>query len=481
MNYYLQEAKRAEHLAVKLREQNVYLETILRDEMQIEELSRLEKNFAQLIEMLLIKKAEREHFTVKLNSEISQFTRFNKAKVRQTGLVADGWIELTLMENQRSSFRQLPFTGDWEIDWQLAYTALQDLRDDLTLLPIDPYLVLPTGNNTSREVTIGKLLAPETVVSNILECVADLDFTGSYAGGVVVRGYGDSSGQKHWFITDSFNLDYSLFLISGQAVKGTFAGSDWHDSAYIAKINEGKEQLTMLSRLPKELPRGQYKTYFAPASVAELLGMLSWGAIGEADIQQGNSALAVLSRQEKKLSQKFSLKENFKLGLVPRFNDLGEMAAQEFNLIEKGILVNSLVNSRTAKEYHKIANGANGSETLRSPEISPGNLSFDNILPSLDTGLYVSNLHYLNWSDRQIGRITGMTRYACFWVEKGELVAPIDNLRFDESLYHFWGQENLVDLTNFQEFIPEVGTYESRQLGGSLVPGMLVNDFTYTL
>lgn len=449
--------------------------------MGIKELLKSEKNFDQLLEMLLTKKAENEHFTVRLNSEISQFIRFNHAKVRQTGLVADGWIKLTLMENQRSSFRQFPFTGEWETDWQLAYTALQELRDELSVLPTDPYLVLPTGNNTSREINTGKLLAPETVVDNILQSVAELDFTGSYAGGFVIRGYGDSSGQKHWFVTDSFNLDYSLFMESGQAVKGTFAGSEWNESAYIAKINEGKQQLTMLSRSPKELARGQYKTYFAPAAVAELLGMLSWGAIGEADIQQGNSALAALSRQEKQLSQKFSLKENFQLGLVPRFNDLGEMAAPELNLIQKGVLVNSLVNSRTAKEYNKSANGANSSETLRSPEISPGNLRFEEILPSLDTGLYVSNLHYLNWSDRPTGRITGMTRYACFWVENGEIVAPIENLRFDESLYRFWNQENLVDLTNFQEFIPEVGTYESRQLGGSLVPGMLVNDFTYTL
>ncbi|MCC5623193.1 TldD/PmbA family protein, partial [Nostoc sp. CHAB 5715] len=97
--------------------------------MKIEELSALEVSFNQLIETLLIKKAESEQFTVKLSSERSQFTRFNHAKVRQTGCVADGWIELTLMANQRSSIRQFPFTGNWEVDWQLAYTALQELRD----------------------------------------------------------------------------------------------------------------------------------------------------------------------------------------------------------------------------------------------------------------------------------------------------------------------------------------------------------------
>ncbi|MCL6750975.1 TldD/PmbA family protein [Nostoc sp. CCCryo 231-06] len=448
--------------------------------MKIEELSALEVSFNQLIETLLIKKAESEQFTVKLSSERSQFTRFNHAKVRQTGCVADGWIELTLMAEQRSSVRQFPFTGNWDVDWQLAYTALQELRDELILLPIDPYLVLPSGNNTSREIHSGNLLAAKAVVPTVLQLVAELDFTGIYAGGLVVKAYGDSNGQKHWFATDSFTLDYSLFSTSGQAVKGTFAGSNWDISAYIAKISEAKKQLELLARPAKELPRGQYKTYFAPAAVADLLLMLSWGAVSEADIQQGNSALAALSRQEKQLSPRFSLKENFQRGLVPRFNELGEIAAPELPVIEKGQLVNSLVNSRTAKEYQKIANGANGSETLRAPEVTTGNLIFEQIIPSLDTGLYVSNLHYLNWSDRHTGRITGMTRYACFWVENGEIIAPIENLRFDESLYRFWG-ENLVDLTNFQEFIPEVGTYESRQLGGSLVPGMLVEDFTYTL
>jgi predicted Zn-dependent protease len=448
--------------------------------MKIEELSALEVSFNRLIENLLIKKAESEQFTVRLSSERSQFTRFNHAKVRQTGCVADGWIELTLMADQRSSVRQFPFTGNWELDWQLAYPALQELRDELILLPIDPYLVLPSGTNTSREVHSGNLLAAEAVVPTVLELVAELDFTGIYAGGIVIKAYGDSSGQKHWFATDSFTLDYSLFSTSGQAVKGTFAGSDWDKSVYIAKISEAKKQLELLTRPIKELPRGQYKTYFAPAAVADLLVMLSWGAISEADIQQGNSALAALSRREKQLSTAFSLKENFQRGLVPRFNELGEMAAPELPVIAKGRLVNTLVNSRTAKEYQKKDNGANGSETLRAPEITPGNLVFEQILPRLDTGLYLSNLHYLNWSDRHTGRITGMTRYACFWVENGEIIAPIENLRFDESLYRFWG-ENLVDLTDFQEFIPEVGTYESRQLGGSLVPGMLVEDFTYTL
>ena len=180
--------------------------------MKLEELSTLEKTFNQLIETLLNKKAEHEHFTVRLSSESSQFTRFNSAKVRQTGCVHDGSIQLTLMANQRTSSRQFPLTGNWDVDWELASTALQELRDELPLLPIDPYLVLPSGNHSSREINTGKLLTPEILVPSILETVTNLDFTGMYAGGVVIRGYGDSRGKKHWFVTDSFNLDYSLFM-----------------------------------------------------------------------------------------------------------------------------------------------------------------------------------------------------------------------------------------------------------------------------
>ncbi|MBE9009523.1 TldD/PmbA family protein [Pseudanabaenaceae cyanobacterium LEGE 13415] len=440
----------------------------------------LEQSFNQLVDEIRNQLKPEEQFTLTLDSEQSQFTRFNHAKVRQTGTVNDGNLQLVLMHNQRSSYREFPFTGDFENDRQTAKTAIEALREEVAQLPENPYLVLPAGNNTSREVHTGQLLALDEVVSSLLPVVSDLDFTGIYAAGSVIRAYADSVGQKHWFATDSYSLDYSLFTTDGQAVKGTFAGSDWNRSAYKAKIEESRSQLDRMAQPPKTIQRGQYRTYLAPAAVAELMTMLSWGGISEASHQQGGSCFSAMRRGEKKLSPKFTIKENFKSGLVPRFNELGEVAPLELSLIESGELINMLTSSRTAKEYGLEANGATEGEELRSPEILPGDLDHDRILAELGTGLYLSNLHYLNWSDRPTGRITGMTRYACFWVEHGEIVAPIENLRFDDSLYQFWG-ENLIALTRFREFIPDVGTYSHRNLGGFLAPGMLVENFTYTL
>jgi predicted Zn-dependent protease len=443
------------------------------------ETARIEQTFNQLADALLSELKANEQLKLTLQAEQSQFVRFNNAKVRQAGQVGNAELTLTLMADQRHAYQTLPFTGDWPSDWPLAQAALAELRQEVPQLPIDPYLVLPQGRATSRDQHQGQLLRPDIVAATILPEVAGLDFTGIYAGGVIIRAYADAQ-QRHWFATDSFSLDYSLFTADGQAVKDTFAGSQWDQSAYITKLANSKQQLQRLAQPPKAIPRGQYRTYLAPGAVAELLSMFSWGGLSESALQRGGSAFGLLQRGEKSLSPAFTLNENFQLGLVPRFNEWGEAAPPQLPLIVAGQLKNTLISSRTAKEYGKVANGATGSESLRAPDLAPGTLPITEILAQLDTGLYLSNLHYLNWSDRPTGRITGMTRYACFWVEQGELVAPIQNLRFDESLYRCFG-DCLLNLTNTQEFIPEVGTYDNRSLGGVWTPGVLVEGFTYTL
>lgn len=439
-----------------------------------------EATFYQLVEALLSQLRDHEQLRLNLMAEDSQFTRFNRGRVRQTGSVRDGELTLTLMAEQRTASQSVPFTGEKDSDWPLLLAALTELRAELPQLPIDPYQVLPNGDAQSREVYQGDLLPSHAVVPLLLPPLAGLDAAGLYAGGRSVRAYADSAGSRHWFATETFTLDYSLFTAAGQAVKGTYAGRHWTEEAYAENLAAAKQLLTRLVQPRKALTRGHYRTYLAPAAAAELVGMLAWGAVGEASLRRGGSALGPLQRGDRALSPKLSLNENFAQGQVPRFNQLGELSPLDLPIIHQGRLTNPLVSTRTAKEYGLPSNCAEPGEYLRAPTLAPGSLAESEILAALDTGLYVSNLHYLNWSDRPNGCVTGMTRYACFWVENGEMVAPIENMRFDESLYSFLG-ENLVDLTQDVTFVPEVGTYGCRDLGGIAVPGMLVSQFAYTL
>ena len=51
---------------------------------------------------------------------------------------------------------------------------------------------------------------------------------------------------------------------------------------------------------------------------------------------------------------------------------------------------------------------------------------------------------------------------------------------FRDSFNNFFG-ENLESVSNKVEFNPEVGTYESRSLGGTHCPGVLLSSFSLTL
>ena len=154
--------------------------------------------------------------------------------------------------------------------------------------------------------------------------------------------------------------------------------------------------------------------------------------------------------------------------------------APRVSLIDEGKLGDALVSPRSAKEYGLATNGANSGEAPESLDLAAGRLAERDALAALDTGLYISNLWYLNFSDRPAGRITGMTRFATFWVEDGKIVAPVTPLRFDESIYRLLG-EALVDLTREREFLPDPGTYGERQTSSARLPGALVAALRFTL
>ena len=73
-----------------------------------------------------------------------------------------------------------------------------------------------------------------------------------------------------------------------------------------------------------------------------------------------------------------------------------------------------------------------------------------------------------------------MTRFATFWVENGVIQAPLNVMRFDETVYRMLG-ENLAGLTQEREMILDPRTYGRRSIESACVPGALIRDFRLTL
>lgn len=444
--------------------------------------------FERLADDCFAQCAAGEEATLSLSAEDQTYLRFNAARVRQSTDVRQRDLGLQFQSGGRRIDLALSLGGDFAADARAVRSLLARAREEVKVLPSDPYLV-PMANRGASELSQpGRMLAPQEAIRLFTEATEGTQFTGLYAAGPMLRASRNSLGQSHWFDSESFFIDYSLYTVNeageNKAIKECYAGNAWGEADFLAGFGRARERLARLRKPSVTLQPGGYRAYLAPAAARDFAGMMGWGALSYAAWKRGLSAFAQLKEGTAKLSPLLSLRENFALGLAPRFNALGETAPMELALIERGELRNLLVGARSAQEYGVPSNGAEDSpfvgEAPRSPEIAGGELDEAEALAQLGTGVYLSNLHYLNWSDRHSARVTGMTRYACFRVERGEIVAPIRDMRFDESLYRALGT-NLVALTRQARVLPEVSTYFCRSLGGMKVPGMLIDDFRFTL
>lgn len=440
----------------------------------------MEKIFNKISDRIYSDLKTGEHLTLSLQGENSQFIRINNAKIRQTGLVNNTDVSFDFIYDKRNCQGQITLSGDLDTDHQRAVDELNRLRAEIVQLPEDPFVVLPENTGSTRESKKANGLGTDKAVDALLPVMAGVDLVGIWSSGRIFSGSSNSAGQKHWFETDTYSLDFSLVNKEHKMVKGTFAGSDWNQYKYEAYIKDAKQKLELMNKKPVKMKPGKYRTWFESKAVADFLSMFSWQGVGEANIRQGNSAFIKMRNEGTKLSPLFSLNEDFRSGLVPRFNERGEIASEVLSIIEKGNLANTMVSSRTAKEYKVESNNASGEEVLRAPKMAIGTLADENVLQKLGTGLFLSNLHYLNWSDNIGGRITGLTRYACFWVEDSEIVGPIETMRFDDTIYNLFGGE-LEAVGDNVKINPEVETYDGRQYGNITCPGMLVKSFELTL
>jgi predicted Zn-dependent protease len=414
-----------------------------------------------------------------LIGEHSDFVRFNRCKVRQAMSVRQAQLSLALLTGRRRMTTRVAISGDAAADRALVSDCVGRMQAELGTLPEDPYLIYSTEPSRSERIRRGRLPSAGEALEVVLGAGAGTDLVGYYAAGPAFRGFASSLGHRHFHEVETLQLDWSLFIEGDTAVKSSYSSSEWNGRELGDRIATAKAALEHLRRPKKTIEPGRYRVYFAPTAVAELVAMLNWGGVSEKAVRTQNSCLQKLVDGSAQFSQKLVLRENTAAGLEPAFDELGFEKPPIVDLIVAGRHVQSLVSPRTAKEYGTRAN-ADSEEVLRSAEIAPGDLPAEQALQALDTGIYVSNLWYLNFSDRPSARVTGMTRFATFWIENGRIVAPLNVMRFDDSLYRLLGS-HLLELTRERELIVSTSTYGYRSLESKLLPGALVSEVAFTL
>lgn len=422
-----------------------------------------------------------EVWLANLRGEQSDFARFNHAKIRQAGHVQQYYLKLELINGQQHAFSRVSLTGDLAQDQVRLSRNVQQLRQQLTELPPDPYVLYATEGKSSCDVQASQLSPATEVVGELLSMVQGCDFVGIYTSGTIYQGFANSLGQQHWHQRDTFHLNWSMYLHADKAVKQNYAGFAWDAATFQAKIAQADTQLAVLRQTPRTLTPARYRVYLAPSALVELLNLIGNHGFG---LKKHNTCqtplLRMITEPKATLSPHIFLSEDTANGLAPSFQEQGFIRPASVSLIEAGHYQDTLISPRSAQEYQIATNGANEDEIPQSLSMAGGQLAESEILATLGTGIYINNLWYTNYSDLSGGRLTGMTRFACFWVENGEIVAPINVMRFDETLYHLLG-DALEGLTTERELILDSSTYEFRSVDSLYLPGIVVDGVHFTL
>ena len=439
------------------------------------------KDYFQKIAHQLFNSLENnEILLLNFDAEKTDFVRFNHAKIRQAGNVRQATITLNLLFKRKTLTSVIRLSTDFEKDSLLLIRTLDYLRREIPELSADPYLMYERNIHSFENSIDTAKLDNYAITENIIDSCNSLDMVGILSSGIITKGFASSLGQFNWHENESFNFDWSMYTESGKAIKQNYSDGEWNQKTFSDLLSESKEKLNVIDNKEIQVKTGEHRVYLTPPALNEIVDMLSCGGFSYKANKIGSSPLHLLKKGEKSLNKMVSFSENLSNGISPKFHSEGFIKPEMTELITNGEYANSLVSPRSALEYSVNHNAAELYESPVSIYLNKGKIDSNKILETLGDGIYISNLWYLNFSDRNNGRITGLTRFGCFMVENGEYKGPINTMRFDETVYNIFG-DKLIGLTDNQQLLIDSSTYEERSTYSSTIPGAIVEDFKMTL
>ncbi len=234
----------------------------------------------------------------------------------------------------------------------------------------------------------------------------------------------------------------------------------------------------------RDLAPGRYTVLLEEEAVADLLSFLAGTALNGLDLLEGRSPYAG-RLGDRVYPSTVTLRDDPTDARGANLSfDFEGMPKAPLTLIREGRLEQVVYDRETAAK----AGTENTAHALPAPNpngpvplnlvLSPGSTPRDRLLHSIDRGLLVTRFHYTNEVDPAKTLLTGTTRDGTFLVEHGEIVGPVGNQRWVQSI-----EETLrhtVALSDSLRLISEGAGYGVHFFTGSLVPALVAEGFQVT-
>ena len=265
-------------------------------------------------------------------------------------------------------------------------------------------------------------------------------------------------------------------------VSGWSEGAHW-DAAHLAPETLGREAAERVAATtPESVAPGAYRVVLRGSAVSDLIGFLSVLGFGGHAEDEGWSCLRK-KRGRRIAPESVHLVDDARSpSTIPASIDYEGVATRATRLIDHGVAGPPVMDVVTAGRLGKPLTGHALPPESPSGDWGPipthmllaaGDASEQELIRATRRGLLVTRFHYVRVVDPGLGIITGMTRDGTYRIERGEVVGPVRNLRFTESV--------LTALRGTQMLGRARRTYSDERGGISVTcPAILTQSFTFT-
>lgn len=271
--------------------------------------------------------------------------------------------------------------------------------------------------------------------------------------------------------------------LSITAIKGNNAG--WAEKMVkdVSKIKvEDIAEIAIRKALdgqnPIDIEPGKYTVILEPAAVTDFMSFMAYLGLGALPFIEKRSYFSDKAGQ-KVFSDNVTIYDDAydkrSQGLPFDFEG---MPRKSVTLIENGVFKTVVYDRKTAKMTGTKTTG----HSLPQPNsygpmpmnliLKPGDKSIKEMIGSTEKGLLITHFHYTNVVNPMEMIITGMTRDGVFMVENGKVTKAVKNMRFTESIPNMFNNVEMIGKDTI--------LHEAFFGGGFIVPGLKINNFTFT-
>jgi PmbA protein len=236
-----------------------------------------------------------------------------------------------------------------------------------------------------------------------------------------------------------------------------------------------------LARGAVPLPPGEYDVVLEPAAVSEICEWLGFTAFSARSMEDGTSFFCG-RLGERAMSEALTIADDAAgRGSAPF--DAEGVAKRRVVLVERGVpracvhdtLSAARAGTRSTGHALPLYDDMHEGQAAADLRVEPGDRTLDELIASVDRGLWVTRFHYVNGLlDPPRAMMTGLTRDGLFLIEGGKVRGAVRNLRWTQSVL-----EAFARIRGVGSEVRAVPTWWS-SLGAFSSPAMLVERWTFT-